>query len=142
MPDTKTESAADQVRLMRTDLTNGLDDLLASLQAVTRGGGRLAVSGGNVVEREINMAVTLSDEIRNSVFSAEALKDARAHPLNGRLRKDGYHLVDLLADVAGVTVHGAIRAADRFFAQRPRLADPAEPDHDKPDHDKAAKGSS
>jgi len=127
MPDTKTETSTEnQVRLMQRDLTNGLDDLIASLQAVTRGGGRLAVSGGNLVEREVNMAVSLSEDVRDSIFSTQALKDARAQPLNGRLRTDGHRIVDLLVDIGGVTVHGALRAADTFFAQRPQIGDSGE----------------
>jgi hypothetical protein len=122
MPDTKTESSAEQTAsLMRTDLTNGIDDILASLQSVTRGGGRVAVTGGSLVEREINMAISLSEDIRDSLFSAEALAAARAQPLNKRLRTDGHRLVDLLVDVGGVTVHGALNAADSFFAQRPPI---------------------
>jgi hypothetical protein len=47
MPDTKTESSAQSTaRLTRTDLTNGIDDILASLESLTRGGGRVAGTGG------------------------------------------------------------------------------------------------
>jgi len=124
MPDTTTESSAEhQARLMRTDLTNGIDDILAALQSVTRSGGRVAVTGGNLVEREINLAISLSEDVRGSLFSAEALEEARAQPLNRRLRSDGHRFVDLAVDVGGVTVHGALRAAESFFAQRPPIAE-------------------
>src|SRR5579862_2004853 len=111
MPETETErdrESARQVSLMRTDLTRAFDDVLASLQSVTRGGGRLAESGGNVLEREINMAVSLSEDIRDAVFSEDTLHKARSQALNGRLRRDGHRVVDLLADVGGVTVHTMI----------------------------------
>ena len=124
MADTKTESPAEeQVLLMRADITRGLDDVIEALQSVTRGGGRLAESGGNLIERELNMVIGLSEEVRDSLISAQALKEARAQPLNGRLRKDGHRVVDLLVDIGGVTVHGAIRAADTFFAQRPPVSE-------------------
>jgi hypothetical protein len=131
MTETKTASSAeDQARLMRTDLTNGIDDILASLHSVTRAGGRVVVTGGSLLEREINMAIRLSEDVRDSLFSAEALEEARARPLNHRLRSDGYRLVDLLADVGGVTVHGAIRVADTFFAQRPPITEGAQAVHE------------
>jgi hypothetical protein len=124
-------SAEGQLDLMGTDLRSGLDDLLKSLETVTKGGGRLAVSGGNLIEREIRMAVGLSDQIRDSVFSSEALDEVRAQPLYGRLRSDGYRVVDLLADVGGITAQGIIRAADGFFAQRSNPPATANPGSDQ-----------
>ena len=122
MPDTVRETPAErQVQFMRTDIANGLDDILASLQAVTRGGGRLAVTGGNLLEREFNMAVSLSEEVRDSVISREALESVRAQPINRRLRDEGHRFVDLLTDVGGVLVHGTVNAFDAFFTQRPPL---------------------
>lgn len=111
-------SAERTIQLMQTDLTKGLDDVLSSLQAITDGGGRVALTGGNLIERELQMAVSLSEQVRDSIFSAEALDEARAQPLNARLRSDGHRVVDLLADVGGVTVQGAVQAFHGFYAQR------------------------
>jgi hypothetical protein len=123
MAETDTErdrASARQVSLMRTDVARAFDDAVASLHSATRGGGRLAESACNGLERKINMAVSRSEDIRDSVFSEETLYKARSQPLNGRLRRDGHRFVDLVADVGGVTVHTIIRAADGFFA-RPRF---------------------
>lgn len=101
----------------------GLEDVTRSLRVLTRNGRELVVDGGAVLERELAMAITISERLRDDSFSAEALERARKGRLNSTLRADAHRLVDLVADVGGVAAQSAVRFAEQLAdAPRPSLA--------------------
>jgi hypothetical protein len=101
----------------------GLEDVTRSLRVLTRNGRELVTDGGLVLERELAMAITLSERLRDDAFSADALERARKGRLNSTLRADAHRIVDLVADVSGVAASSAVRFAEQFAdAPRPSLA--------------------
>lgn len=99
----------------------GLEDVVRSLRVLTRSGRDLVVDGGAVLERELSMAVSISERLRDEALSAESLERARAGKLNAALRDDAHRLVDLIADVGGVAAGSAIRFAEEL-ADAPRVS--------------------
>lgn len=97
----------------------GLEDVVRSLRVLTRSGRDLVVDGGAVLERELSMAVSISERLRDEALSAESLERARKGKLNAALREDTHRLVDLIADVGGVAALSAIRFAEEL-ADAPR----------------------
>lgn len=97
----------------------GLEDVIRSLRRLTRESRNLAVTGTEVMERELAMAITISEQIRNGVLSEEALKEVRTEGLPAQLRKDAHRIVDLVADVLAVGSLSAVRFAEHF-ADEPR----------------------
>lgn len=101
----------------------GLEDVTRSLRVLTRSSRDLVIDGGEVLERELAMAISLSERLRDESLSPEVLKRARSGRLNRQFRDDAHRVVDLVADVGGVAAVQAVRFVEQFADQpRPRLA--------------------
>lgn len=100
----------------------GLEDVTRALRDLTRSGRDLLVDGGQVLERELSMAISISERVRSETLAASILEEARGAPLNQRLRDDAHRVVDIVADVSGVAVLSAVRFVERFVDEpRPAL---------------------
>jgi hypothetical protein len=122
-----TDSATDTTA-SRTPKETGIDDLAQSLRSLTRSGRALLTDGGNIVERELAMAITISERLRGDIFSENVLEDVRSRPFNARLRADAHRAVELVADVGGVLVTGAAQFARQIAEERrPPLRGSASP---------------
>ena len=118
----KNESPATE---LAEEMGTGLEDVVRSLRELTRTGRELATSTTDVLEREIAMAISISEDIQASFIRPEALEEIRTAGVAGRLRGDAHRALDLAADTVVIASLSVIRLAERFADQpRPRL-DPA-----------------
>jgi hypothetical protein len=100
----------------------GLEDVVRSLRDLTRTSRSVAVTGTEVMERELAMAITISEQIRDDVISKSALEEMRdSSTIAGRLREDAHRAVDLVADAATLAARSGVRFAE-LFADTPRPA--------------------
>jgi len=98
------------------------EDIVSSLRRVTRTGHELVIEANEVLERELAMAVSISERIRDRTFTEEALNEARAGRLHARLRDDAHRALDVVADLGGVGASSAIRFIEQFAVEgRPPL---------------------
>jgi hypothetical protein len=97
----------------------GLEDVVRSVRTLARMSRGLAESAALVAERELAMAIDISEKLRDSVISAEALRRARAEDLPARLRQDAHRALDLVADIGAIAYTSAISFVESF-ADRPR----------------------
>lgn len=97
-------------------------EVVQSLRRVTRTSQQLMLGANEVLERELAMAVSISEGIRDHTITEGALSEARAGRLHARLRGDAHRIVDLAADIAGVATGAAISFISQFAGQeRPSL---------------------
>jgi hypothetical protein len=99
----------------------GIEDVVRSVRAISRTARNLGEVSAEVVEREIAMAIRISDQLRDDVFSKETLQEARKQNLTAQLREDGHKTLDLVADVGAVMFLTATRFLENF-ADQPRPA--------------------
>ena len=108
------------------DNAAGLEDVVRSVRELARMSRGLAESTANVAERELAMAIDISEKLRDSIVSAEALRRARAEDLPARLRQDAHRALDLVADVGAIAYTSAISFVESFVDRpRPKLPAPA-----------------
>lgn len=91
------QSTASQILGTAAERT-GLEDVLASVRHLARQTRGLAEEAGAVLERELAMALSVAESLRDKVVSPKALEQARAHPLLARLRQDAHRAVDIGMD--------------------------------------------
>jgi len=102
----------------KTQKPTGLEDVVRSVRSLARATRNLGTASADVVERELAMAINISEQLRNEVISAETLEDARKQSLPSRLRKDAHDTVNLVADVGSVLFLVASRFVENFVDQR------------------------
>lgn len=76
----------------------GLEDVLVAVRNLARQTRGLAEDSVGVLERELAMALSVAEALRDKLVSAKALEQARAHPLLSRVRTDAHRAVDLGMD--------------------------------------------
>jgi hypothetical protein len=91
------------------------------LRVLVRNSRNLVIDAGGVLERELAMAISLSERLRDESISPETLERVRPGRLNQRLRDDAHRIVDLVADVGGVAAGLGVRFVEQF-ADTPRSA--------------------
>ena len=99
----------------------GLEDVLRSARQLARETRGLAESTAGVLERELAMALTVAESLRDRLISPEALKESRAHPLMSRLRTDAHRAVDLSMDALATSYVFGVDLVENFV-DRPRPA--------------------
>lgn len=100
----------------------GLEDVLRSARQLARETRGLAESTAGVVERELAMALSVAESLRDRLVSEEALKQARAHPLMSRLRTDAHRAVDLGMDALATSYVFSVDLVENFVDKpRPQL---------------------
>lgn len=100
----------------------GLEDVLRAARQLARETRGLAESTAGVVERELAMALTVAESLRERLVSEEALKKARAHPLMARLRTDAHRAVDLGMDAIATGYVFSVDLVENFVdLPRPAL---------------------
>ena len=99
----------------------GLEDVLRAARQLARETRGLAESTAGVLERELAMALSVAESLRDKLISPDALKASRAHPLLARLRTDAHRAVELGMDALATSyVFGVDLVED--FVDRPRPA--------------------
>ena len=76
----------------------GLEDVIVAVRNLARQTRGLAEDAAGVLERELAMALTVAESLRDQVVSAKALEKARENPLMSRVRVDVHRAVDLGMD--------------------------------------------
>lgn len=92
----------------------GLEDVVRSVRALARSTRTIAEATGHVAERELAMAISISEQLRDSVMSAQTLERARKEELPAKLRQDAHRVVDLFADLGAVAFVTGVRFVEAF----------------------------
>lgn len=106
----------------------GLDDVTRSVRTLARSSRDLLTDAGGVLERELSMAVSVSERLRDDAISQERLTDARSLRVQSGVRDSAHRVVDLVADAFGVATITVSRFSESMIEQ-PRPQVPAAP-HD------------
>lgn len=104
-----------------TNASEGVEDLTRSVRVLARNSRNLVTDAGEVLERELAMAVEVSERLRAQTVSDELLAEARAVRVQAGLRRSAHGVVDLLADAVGVATVSAVRFVETMVDQ-PRPA--------------------
>ncbi len=99
----------------------GLEDVIVAVRNLARQSRGLAEDAAGVLERELAMALTVAETLRDKVVSAKALEQARAHPLLARVRTDAHRAVDLGMDALSTSYVFGIELVETAI-DRPRQA--------------------
>ena len=113
------------------DPGDGLQDVTRSVRVLARRSRDLLTDAGEVLERELLMAVSVSERLRDEAISEELLADARALRLHSGLRDTAHRTIDLVADAVGVAAVTAVRFGESL-ADQPRAALPEEAERADP----------
>ncbi|HEX7439352.1 MAG TPA: hypothetical protein VF319_04580 [Caldimonas sp.] len=97
----------------------GLEDVMRSVRELARQTRSLAEGAGGVVERELAMALSVAESLRDRLISPKALEESRAHPLMSRLRVDAHRAVDLGMDAVSTGYVFGVGFVEAFV-DRPR----------------------
>ncbi len=96
----------------------GLEDVTRSIRAVMRASRAVGEASADVLERELAMAISISEQIRDNVFSEKMLKEARTEGLPARLRSDAHRALDLAADAGAIVYNSALAFLENFADER------------------------
>jgi len=96
----------------------GLEDVTRSVRAVMRASRAVGEASADVLERELAMAISISEKIRDNVFSEKMLEEARTEGLPARLRSDAHRALDLAADAGAIVYNSALAFLENFADER------------------------
>lgn len=96
----------------------GLEDVVRSVRALARTTRGLGEDAASVLERELAMAIGISEKLRDEMVSEKALAEAREARLVARLREDAHRLVDLAADAGSVLYVNSVKFLEKFTDER------------------------
>jgi hypothetical protein len=97
----------------------GLEDVVRAARHLARETRGLAESTAGVLERELAMALTVAESLRDKLVSPDALRQSRAHPLMARLRTDAHRAVELGMDALATGYVFGVDLVENFV-DRPR----------------------
>lgn len=105
------------------ELATGMDELSRSLGVLALSARNLGLSTADMLEREMAMAIAISNQVRYAAISEQMLRRVREEGLPAKLRRDAHEIVDLVADI-GFSVAVSVDDLLRGFvlSQRPPLA--------------------
>jgi hypothetical protein len=116
MSPTKTRAAA----TARPNTTGaGVEEVTRTARQVTRTGRDLITDVGEVLERELAMAVSIAERLRNESVSEQMLAEARSLRVQSGVRDSAHRVVDMVADAVGVATLTVARFGERL-ADEPR----------------------
>lgn len=101
-----------------TEKPTGLEDVTRSVRAVLRATRSVGEASADVLERELAMAINISEQIRDNVVSEKMLKEARTEGLPARLREDAHRALDLVADTGAIFYNNALTFLEKFADER------------------------
>ena len=102
----------------------GLQDLTRSVRVLARSSRDLLVDAGEVLERELAMAVEVSERLRDETVSEQLLREGRDVRVLSGLRRSAHSVVDLAADAVGVATVSAVRFGEAMVDQPRRETTP------------------
>ena len=101
-----------------TEAPTGLEDVTRSVRAVLRATRSVGEASADVLERELAMAINISEQIRDNIVSEKMLKEARTVGLPARLREDAHRALDLVADTGAIFYNSALTFLEKFADER------------------------
>ena len=101
-----------------TEQPTGLEDVTRSVRAVLRATRSVGEASADVLERELAMAISISEQIRDKVVSEKMLKEARSEGLPARLRSDAHRALDLAADSGAIVYNSMLTFLEKFADER------------------------
>ncbi len=96
----------------------GLEDVTRSVRAVVRATRTVGEASADVLERELAMAISISEQIRDNVISKKMLEKTRTDGLPARLRTDAHRTVDLIADIGSILYNSALTFLEKYADDR------------------------
>lgn len=105
----------------------GIEDVVHSLRVSARTARILGEDLASIVERELAMAISISEKLRDEIVSENALAEARKAHLPARLREDAHRLVDLSADASSLLYVIVIKFFENLTDERRPLLSNNEP---------------
>jgi hypothetical protein len=96
----------EQMEGVRDAARSNLDEVVASIRELGKSTRDLGTAATEVAEREISMAIDISEGIVSRVLSIDAIGRTRNEGLPARLRKDVHRAVDVAADLGFVVTSG------------------------------------
>jgi hypothetical protein len=100
-------------------LDTGTEEVARSVRRLSRSGRDLITDVGEVLERELAMAIRISERLRDETVSDRTLAEARSLRVQSGLRKSGHRAVDLVADAVGVATLSITRFGE-LLADEPQ----------------------
>jgi hypothetical protein len=101
----------------------GLEDVTRSVRALLRSTRNLGTASLEVLERELAMAISISEGIRDDIVSREALERVRSEGVMAKFRLDSHRVVDLALDAGSLAVNSGLEFLENFAdRRRPPLA--------------------
>ena len=96
----------------------GLEDVTRSVRAVVRATRTVGEASADVLERELAMAISISEQIRDNVISEKMLEKTRTEGLPARLRTDAHRSVDLIADIGSILYNSTLTFLEKYADDR------------------------
>jgi hypothetical protein len=85
---------------------------------VLRGTREVGEASADVLEREVALAIRLSEDIRDRIVTERMLEEARSDRLMSRLRENTHRVVDLFADATSVAFVSGKQFLESFADER------------------------
>lgn len=93
----------------QTNQGKGVEDVTRAVRVLARNSRDLLADAGDILERELAMAVAVSERLRDQAVSEELLAEARNLRFQAGVRDSAHRVVDLVADAVGVATISVIR---------------------------------
>jgi hypothetical protein len=97
----------------------GLADVVRSVGVLAKHARELVEQTGGVIERELAMVLTTTEDVRDRVMSKEALEKARQQTLLNSLRQDAHRAVNLAFDAAATVYVFGVDIVERVLDRPP-----------------------
>ena len=107
----------------------GLADVVRSVRVLARQSRELVEQAGCVAERELAMALSVTEDVRDRLVSKEALEKARSQALLRGLRHDAHRAVDIAFDAAATLYVFSVDLVEAFLDQPRPAVTPAKAAH-------------
>jgi hypothetical protein len=96
----------------------GLEDVTRSARALLRTTRNLGTASLEVVERELAMAISISEQIRDELVTPQALERSRKQGMISQFRNDAHRTGDLAIDAGALVFDSALDFLEKFADTR------------------------
>jgi hypothetical protein len=96
----------------------GLEDVTRSIRALLRTTRNLGTASLEVVERELAMAISVSEQIRDGLVTPQALERSRKQGVISQFRNDAHRTVDLAIDAGSLVFQSALDFLEKYTDTR------------------------
>jgi hypothetical protein len=93
---------------------DGLADVLRAVRVLAGQSRQVVSDAGEVLDREVDMAISIAERLRDETLSPEILTEARTGRLTSAIRGNAHRIIDLMADTGGAATVVAVRFVERI----------------------------